>query len=153
MDGPTKRTSVWLAKDRDLSRRNLSFMCQGSVILLYFQQSQRAHMGRIRVLIMQIRDRTWKGHWALWRNLASWDFEDPIFTIVHDEIWSIIGKAGNKRFIAVDQIISAISQPKLDVLFHCDQALSLGPDPNQPSESLPWTPNDSPLDHYLHPAS
>lgn len=41
--------------------------------------------------------------------LASWDLEDkndPFFTIVFDEVWSLMGDSENEQFIMLNRIIS-----------------------------------------------
>ncbi|ODM22405.1 hypothetical protein SI65_03251 [Aspergillus cristatus] len=92
--------------------------------------------------------------------LASWDLEDkndPFFTIVFDEVWSLMGDSGNEQFIALNRILSVISEEhkiwylflsmelKLDALL---RALPLVSGPNQPSSRLAVPLSDPPLERY-----
>lgn len=97
------------------------------------------------------------------KTLQNWEFQhvnDPFFTIVFDEVGNLMGDAGNGRFIALNRIISVISdkhkiwflflstESKLDELLPSDRVLPLKSGPNQPSSRQDIPNTDPPLDRY-----
>lgn len=84
-------------------------------------------------------------------SLQLWDLlneNDPFFTIVFDEVGSLMGEAGNGRFIALNRIISVISEhhkmwylflstaSSLDALLPPDRVMPQASAPNRPSLRL-----------------
>lgn len=84
-------------------------------------------------------------------SLRSWnlpDESDPFFAIVFDEVGSLMDETGNGRFIALNRVISVISErhkiwylflsteSRLDALLPPDQVMPQGSGPNRPSSRL-----------------